>query len=152
MCTDVPLSVIDIIRLRFKIEHSFKQAMRLIGSFAYYFWMQDMTHLRYRNDNQYLHRTSEKYRNHVMSSFGLGLSPRGCSSISPSLLPSSFGIRLGPGSEPFVQTSRRRVRRCQRVASDASRFSSGSSKNASLAKFITDRQDTGNMRIFRLAA
>src|SRR6516162_9412711 len=38
MCTDLSLGAIDIIRLyglRFKIEHSFKQAIRLIGSFAY---------------------------------------------------------------------------------------------------------------------
>src|SRR4029077_7463285 len=36
------LSAIDIIRLyglRFKIEFSFKQAVRQIGSFTYHFWM-----------------------------------------------------------------------------------------------------------------
>jgi hypothetical protein len=48
------LSATEIIRrygLRFKIEHSFKQAVRLIGSFAYRFWMQDMKPLRRRSGN-----------------------------------------------------------------------------------------------------
>ena len=61
MCTDLSLSAIEIIRLyglRFKIEHSYKQAVRLIGSFTYHFWMQDMKPLHRRNGNQYLHRES----------------------------------------------------------------------------------------------
>ena len=65
MSTDVSLSAVEIIRLyglRFKIEHSFKQAMRVIGTFAYHFWMLDMTPLRYRNGNQHLHRKSAYYR------------------------------------------------------------------------------------------
>src|SRR5271156_1611011 len=44
MCTDTTLCAVDIIRLyglRFKIECSFKQAVRQIGSFAYHFWMKD---------------------------------------------------------------------------------------------------------------
>jgi hypothetical protein len=68
MCTDTSLSAIDIIRLdglRFKIEHSFKQAASQIGSFAYHFWIKDMIPLLYRNGNQYLHRKSADYRSHV---------------------------------------------------------------------------------------
>ena len=68
MCTDLSLGAIDIIRLyglRFKIEHSFKQAIRLIGSFAYHFWMKGMVPLRRRNGNQYLHRQSSSYRDQV---------------------------------------------------------------------------------------
>src|SRR3979411_348125 len=56
MCTDTSLSAVDIVRLyglRFKIEHSFKQATRQIGSFAYHFWMKDMVPLRYHNGTPY---------------------------------------------------------------------------------------------------
>src|SRR6201997_2098637 len=62
MCTHTSLSAVEIIRLyglRFKIECSFKQAVRQIGSFAYHFWMKDMVPLRSRNGNQYLHRKSD---------------------------------------------------------------------------------------------
>jgi hypothetical protein len=68
MCTDLSLSGIEIIRLyglRFKIELSFKQAVRLIGSFAYHFWMKDMKPRKRRNGNQHLHRESPKYRDDV---------------------------------------------------------------------------------------
>src|SRR6516162_11766595 len=68
MTTDLSLGAIDIIRiygLRFKIEHTFRQAAHQIGLFAYHFWMMDMRPLRYRNGNQYLHRMSDHYRDQV---------------------------------------------------------------------------------------
>ena len=46
MCTDTTLDPVEIIRsyaLRWKIEHSFKQASQIIGTFAYHFWMKAMT-------------------------------------------------------------------------------------------------------------
>jgi hypothetical protein len=118
MCTDTSLSAVDIIRLyglRFKIEHSFKQATRQIGSFSYHFWMKDMIPLRYRNGNQYLHRKSADYRSRVkrkmrpiMPSSRPASSPRDFSSISLSPPRSSSGTLSGPGCEPFVPASRHR--------------------------------------------
>jgi hypothetical protein len=64
MSTDTSLTAVEIIHLyglRFKIEHAFKQAVHVIGSFSYHFWMKAMKPLRRRNGNQYLHRESETY-------------------------------------------------------------------------------------------
>jgi hypothetical protein len=163
MCTDLSLSAVEIIRLyslRFKIEHSFKQATRLIGAFAYHFWMMDMTPLRYRNGNQHLHRKSADYRSHVrrkMRAYHVflqaGVITQGLlqylAVVAPKLVWESFGswlrtIRSGiPPSEFVVANALRRT---------LPDFLLGCAKNDSLAKFIANRQDTGKMRIFRLAA
>jgi len=163
MCTDASLSAVDIIRLyglRFKIETSFKQATRQIGSFAYHFWMKDMTPLRYRNGNQYLHRKSAEYRDRVKRKINAyhafiqaGVVAQGLlqylAVVAPKLVWESFGswlrtIRPGiPPSEFVVANALRQT---------LPEFLVGPSKNDSLTKFIVDRQDIEKMRIFRLAS
>lgn len=163
MCTDTSLSAVDIIRLyglRFKIEHSFKQATRQIGSFAYHFWMKDMIPLRYRNGNQYLHRKSADYRSRVKRKMRAyhtfiqaGVVAQGLlqylAVVAPKLVWDSFGswlrtIRPGiPPSELVVAIALRQT---------LPDFLLAFSKSNSLTKFITERQDTQNMRIFRLAS
>lgn len=163
MSTDLSLSAADIIYLyglRFKIEHSFKQAIRLLGAFAYHFWMMDMTPLRYRNGNQYLHRQPADYRNHVrrkMHAYHVfiqaGVVAQGLlqylAVVAPKLVWDSFGswlrtIRPGiPPSEFVVANALRHM---------LPDFLLGSAKNGSLAEFIANRQDTTNMQGFRLAS
>ena len=163
MCTDLSLSAIDIIRLyglRFKIEFSFKQAVRLIGSFAYHFWMQDMKPLRRGNGNQHLHRESLKYRDaikrkihayHVFIQAGIvcqGLLQY-LSVAFPALVWRSFGswlrtIRPGiPPSELVVANALRQT---------LPEFLLNIDQPDSLEKFILERQDSDNMEMFRLAS
>ena len=163
MCPDASLSAVDIIRLyglRFKIECSFKQAVRQIGSFSYHFWMKDMIPLRYHNGNQYLHRKSPDYRNRVKRKMRAyhafiqaGVVAQGLlqylAVVAPKLVWESFGswlrtIRPGiPPSEFVVANALRQT---------LPEFLVGPSKNDSLTKFIVDRQDIEKMRIFRLAS
>ena len=85
-----------------KIEVSFKQALRVIGAYAYHFWMAAMTPLRRVSGNQYLHRKSADYRNAVRRKIAayhrhiqLGLIAQGLlqilSATKPSLVWQSFG-------------------------------------------------------------
>jgi hypothetical protein len=118
MSTDLTLDALDIISLygfRFKIEHMFRQAVRQVGSLSYHFWMMDMTSLRYRNGNQYLHRKSERYANKSATRFmptiplsKLASSPMACYSTSRPSFRNRFGARSDRGSEPFVQAFRHR--------------------------------------------
>ncbi len=163
MCTDLSLSGIEIIRLyglRFKIELSFKQAVRLIGSFAYHFWMKDMKPLKRRNGNQHLHRESPQYRDDVKRKIHAyhvfmqaGVVAQGLlqylSVVFPDPVWNNFGswlrtIRPGiPPSELVVANALRNTLPEFLLNSAATNF---------LAKFITERQDPANMQMFRLAA
>ena len=69
MTTDLPLPPLDVIKLyglRFTIEVSFKQALHVVGTYTYRFWMAAMTPLRRVSGNQYLHRQSSSYRRKVL--------------------------------------------------------------------------------------
>jgi DDE superfamily endonuclease len=163
MCTDTSLDAIQIIRLyglRFKIEHGFKQAVRLIGSFAYHFWMAAMKPLRHWNGNQHLHRESLDYRNaikrkihayHVFIHAGVicqGLLQY-LAVAFPQVVWNFFGswlrtIRPGiPPSELVVANALRRT---------LPDFLLNTAGSDSFAKFVIDRQDPEKMEIFSLAS
>jgi hypothetical protein len=65
MTTDTDMDPLDVFVLysyRFKIETGFRQAIHVLGAYAYHFWMQAMTPIKRRSGNQYLHRKSSEYR------------------------------------------------------------------------------------------
>ena len=62
---DLNLSALEVIRvygLRFKIEVSFKVALRSIGVYCYRFWLKAMPRIERRSKGQYLHRSTPEYR------------------------------------------------------------------------------------------
>src|ERR1039458_3566863 len=65
LSTDLTLDPLEILLLygyRFRIELGFRQAVHVLGAYAYHFWMSGMKPLRRGDGNQYLHRTSDAYR------------------------------------------------------------------------------------------
>ena len=65
LSTDLALEPLEIIQLygyRFKIELGFGQAVHVIGSYGYHFWMSTMKPIRRGNGKQYFHHTTDQYR------------------------------------------------------------------------------------------
>ncbi len=161
MCTDLTAAAIDIIRLygiRFKIEVSFKNALHVVGAYAYHFWMHAMTPIKRGSGNQYLHHETEKYRQAVRLKLEayhryiqVGLIAQGLlqylSATFPQLVWKNFGSWLRtirPGIPPSEMVTAQALRNC------FPEFLTSSAKSVPLTKFILKRVDIGRAEGLRL--
>ena len=163
MTTDLSLDAIDVIRiygLRFKIEHTFKQAAHQIGLFAYHFWMMEMKPLRYRNGNQYLHRATDEYRDQVrrkIHAYHVFIQAGAIAHGLLQYLASEFTELVWASSGSWLRTIRPGVPPSEFIVENVMRqtlpdFLVNGAQTSSLAKFIAEQQDVDNPKIFRLAS
>lgn len=163
LSTDSALTAADIIYLyglRFKIEHTFKQAAQVMGCFDYHFWMKSMKPRTRRGGNQYLHHETEHYRAAVKRKWQTyHVFVQACL-ISQGLLQylsSTCTKTIWQAFRSWIRTRRAGVPPSEWVTAVAMRnslpeFLVNKDKTNNLAEFIAQRMEYEKFALFRLAS
>jgi len=163
MSTDLDLELSEIIRLyglRFKIEFGFKQASQVVGAYDYHFWMMDMTPQQRWGGDQYLHRKSEEYREHIrrkMHAYHVHLFVGVVAQGLMQYLSACHTERIWRSFGSWLRTIREGIPPSERIVAMALRnclphFLVDSDSEHNLAKFILNNQDRDGPHILGITA
>lgn len=154
-----PLAIIEAYGYRQKIEVSFKQALHVIGTYSYHFWMKGMDAVKRFGKDQYLHRKTKQYRDEVRRKLKAYASHIMLGCISQGLLLHlclNYGATVWQKFGSWLRTMKKDQAPSELVAANALRttlpdFLAGSSKNHAFKKFLLDNMDSELGRVLRLA-
>jgi len=163
MSTDLslpPEKIIELYGIRFKIEVSFKQAIHTVGTYAYHFWMAEMTRLSRKSGNQHLHHKSEEYRNKVKQKINAYHTHIMAGIVTQGMLQYlslAHGDKVWKSFGSWIRTIRPGVLPSEQVVAVAMRnvmpeFLAVSDKEQILAQFIRERIDVGRAEGLALVA
>ena len=154
-----PIVVLEAYGYRQKIELSFKQAIHIIGTYGYHFWMKGMDSIKRFSGDQYLHRKSQDYRDAVhrkMQAYATYIL-MGC--IAQGLLLHlclNHGATVWRKFGSWLRTMKVNAAPSELVAANALRstlpdFLSGSSDQHAFKKFLWKNMDPELGQVLRLA-
>lgn len=154
-----PLVVLQAYGYRQKIELSFKQALHIIGTYSYHFWMKSMDPIRRMSGDQYLHRKTQQYRDDVarkLKAYATHIM-FGCIAQGVLLhLCLNHGTTVWKNFGSWLRTMNKDRAPSELVAANALRamlpdFLAGSEKEHAFKKFLLENMDTELGRVLRLA-
>jgi hypothetical protein len=154
-----PLIILQTYGYRYKIELSFKHALRIIGTYAYHFWMKAMDPIKRYSGDQYLHKKTQAYRKSIqrkMKAYAAYVT-MGC--VAQGLL---LHLSLNHAElvwrkfGSWLRTMKMNVAPSELVAATALRntlpeFIGGRKNDHAFKKFLCNQLDAERGDIFRLA-